>query len=86
MAFKSMNYHEQLEEILKLVDGQDAYQRLVALFLQGPEEARDLIRAKWDFRFKWVNPEWRLISAQNFLAQAFAAWRVGQCFKDDLPA
>ena len=51
-----MNYHEQLEEILKLVDRQDAFQRLVALFLQGPEEARDLIRAKWDFGFKWVLP------------------------------
>ncbi len=51
-----MNYHEQLEGILKLVDGEDAYQRLVALFLQGPEEARDLIRAKWDFGFKWIYP------------------------------
>jgi len=51
-----MNYHEQLEEILKLADGEDAYQRVVALFLQGPEEARDLIRAKWDFGFKWVYP------------------------------
>src|SRR5260370_36737785 len=51
-----MNYHEQLEGILKLVDGEDAYQRLVALFLQGREEARDLIRAKWDFGFKWIYP------------------------------
>ena len=51
-----MNYHEQLEEILKLADRQDAYQRLVALFLQGPEETRDLIRAKWDFGLKWVLP------------------------------
>jgi hypothetical protein len=51
-----MNYHEQLEGILKLVDGQDAYQCLVALFLQGPEDARELIRAKWDFGFKWSVP------------------------------
>ena len=51
-----MNYHEQLEEILKLIDRQDAFQRLVALFLQGTEEARDLIRAKWDFGLKWIYP------------------------------
>ena len=51
-----MNYHEQLEGTLKLADRQDAYQSLVALFLKGPEEARDLIRAKWDFGLKWVLP------------------------------
>lgn len=51
-----MNYHEQLEGILKLADRQDAYQRLVALFLQGPEETRGFIRTKWDFGLKWIYP------------------------------
>ncbi|MSU56871.1 MAG: hypothetical protein EXS35_01570 [Pedosphaera sp.] len=60
-----MNYHEQLEEILKLVDRQDAYQRLVALFLQGPEEARDLIRAKWDFGCKWVLPNMQRLACRK---------------------
>src|SRR5260370_3507070 len=60
-----MNYHEQLEGILKLVDGEDAYQRLVALFLQGPEEARDLIRAKWDFGFKWVYPNMQRLACRK---------------------
>jgi hypothetical protein len=60
-----MNYHEQLEEILKPVDGQDAYQRLVALFLQGPEEARDLVRAKWDFGFKWVYPNMQRLACRK---------------------
>jgi len=60
-----MNYHEQLEEILKLVDRQDAYQRLVALFLQGPEEARDLIRAKWDFGLKWIYPNPQMLACRK---------------------
>jgi len=60
-----MNYHEQLEEILKLADRQDAYQRLVALFLQGPEEARDLIRAKWDFGLKWVLPNMQRLACRK---------------------
>ena len=60
-----MNYHEQLEGILKLVDGQDAYQRLVALFLQGTEEARDLIRAKWDFGFNWVYPNMQRLACRK---------------------
>lgn len=60
-----MNYLEQLEEILKLADGQDAYQRLVALFLEGPEEARDLIRAKWDFGFKWVLPNMQRLACRK---------------------
>jgi hypothetical protein len=30
-----------------------------------------------------VGPEWRLVKAQNFLAEAFASWRVGEGFKDD---
>jgi hypothetical protein len=60
-----MNYHEQLEGILKLVDGQDAYHRLVALFLQGPEEARDLIRAKWDFGYKWVYPNMQRLACRK---------------------
>jgi hypothetical protein len=51
-----VNYHEQLEGILKLADRREAYQRLAALFLQGPEEARDFIREMWDFGFKWVLP------------------------------
>jgi hypothetical protein len=51
-----MNYHEQVEEIFKLADREDAYQRLVTLFLQAPEDARDLIRAKWDFRSELVLP------------------------------
>jgi hypothetical protein len=60
-----MNYHEELEEILKLADGQDAYQRLVALFLQGPEEARGLIRAKWDFGFNWVSPNMQRLACRK---------------------
>jgi len=60
-----MNYHEQLEGILKLADRQDAYQRLVALFLQGPEEARDLIRAKWDFGFKWIYPNMQRLACRK---------------------
>jgi hypothetical protein len=60
-----MNYHEQLEGTLKLADRQDAYQRLVALFLQGPEEARDLIRAKWDFGFKWVLPNMQRLACRK---------------------
>jgi len=60
-----MNHHEQLEGILKLADGQDAYQRLVALFLQGPEEARDLIRAKWDFGFKWIYPNMQRLACRK---------------------
>ena len=39
-----------------MVDREEAYLRLVALFMQGPEEVRDLIRAKWDFGAKWIYP------------------------------
>ena len=60
-----MNYHEQLEAILKLTDGRDAFQRLVALFLQGPAEARDFIRTKWDFGFKWVYPNMQRLACQQ---------------------
>lgn len=60
-----MNYHEKLEQILKLDDRQDAYQRLVALFLQGPEEARDSIRAKWDFGMKWILPNIQRLACQK---------------------
>jgi hypothetical protein len=60
-----MNYHEELEEILKLIDRQDAYERLVAIFLQGPEEVRDLIRTKWDFGFKWVYPNMQRLACQK---------------------
>ncbi|HEX3626880.1 MAG TPA: hypothetical protein VH280_15835 [Verrucomicrobiae bacterium] len=60
-----MNYLEQLEEILKLADGQDAFQRLVSLFLQGPEEARDLIRAKWDFGYKWIYANMQRLACQK---------------------
>lgn len=60
-----MNYLEQLEEILKLADGQDAFQRLVSLFLQGPEEARDLIRAKWDLGYKWIYANMQRLACQK---------------------
>jgi len=60
-----MNYHEQLEGILRLADRQDAYQRLVALFLQGLGEARDLIQAKWDFGFKWVFPNMQRLACRK---------------------
>jgi hypothetical protein len=61
----TMNYHEQLEEILKLADRQDAYQHLAALFLQGPDEARDLIQAKWDFGLKWVYPNMQRLGCRK---------------------
>jgi hypothetical protein len=60
-----MNYHEELEEILKLIDRQDAYERLVAIFLQGPEEVRDLIRTKWDFGLKWNLPNIQRLAYQK---------------------
>ena len=60
-----MNHYEQLEGILKLADRQDAYQRLVALFLQGPEEARDLIRAKWNFGLKWILPNMQRLACRK---------------------
>jgi hypothetical protein len=60
-----MNIHEKLEELLKLTDRQDAFQRLVALFLQGPEEARELIRTKWDFGFKWVYPNMQRLACRK---------------------
>jgi len=31
-------------------------------------------------------PEWRLVKAQNFFAEALTTWRVGQGGEDELPA
>ncbi|MDB6095148.1 MAG: hypothetical protein JWM32_2710, partial [Verrucomicrobia bacterium] len=51
-----MSFQIELEQVLRLADRSEAYQRLAALYLNGPEELRDLIRAKWDFGVKWTYP------------------------------
>ena len=51
-----MNPPSELEMVLRLPDRGEAYQRLSALFLNGPSELRDLIRARWAFGVKWTYP------------------------------
>lgn len=52
----------QMEAILQCSDRGEAYYRLVALFLHGPDEVRDRIREGWDFRAQWVYPDSRRLA------------------------
>jgi hypothetical protein len=60
-----MNFQIELEQVLQLADRSEAYQRLAALFLNGPEELRNLVRAKWDFGVKWTYPNTQRLACRK---------------------
>lgn len=45
-----------IEEIVRCQDREEAFYRLVSLYLQGPEAVREEIREKWDFGVEWTYP------------------------------
>ena len=51
-----------VEEVLRLSDRQEAFYRLVSIYMRGPEEVREEIRTKWDFGVEWVYPDPRRLA------------------------
>ena len=51
-----------IQEALRFADRQEAYYRLVSIYMQGPEEIREEIRKKWDFGVEWIYPNPRRLA------------------------
>jgi hypothetical protein len=59
-------YNSRIKPIVELPDREDAYYRLVSLYVEGPEQLREEIRSKWDFGVDWTYPDQtRLACSKN---------------------
>lgn len=51
-----------VQEVLLSTNRKEAYYRLVAIYMQGPDEIREIIRKQWDFGMEWIYPNPRRLA------------------------
>lgn len=56
------NANLKIEDIVKLHDREDAYYKLVELYIKGPEQIREQIRKEWDYGAEWIYPNPRRLA------------------------
>jgi hypothetical protein len=59
---RNCDINPEIENIVKLQNREEAFYKLVTIFIEGPEQVREHIRKDWDYGVEWIYPNIRRLA------------------------